>query len=349
MSRPAAPWSGPDRSSDLPPGEILVTGGAGFLGSHLVELLLRQDRRVHVLDDLSSGSLANLAACAGDARLRLTVGSAADAATAEAACRDAVAVFHLAGVVGVQRLCSDPLLVMQRNLHATETMLSAASRTRVPILIASSSEVYGQGRVPFREDDPVCPGSTEGLRGGYACAKAMGEWLALGYAREYRLPVVVARLFNAVGERQSGAYGMVLPRFLAQALAGEPITVFGDGSQTRCFAAADEVVAALCQLLATEAAHGRVVNVGSDREVSVGHLAALVRAATGNRVPVAHVPYEEVFPRGFHDPQRRVPCLQRLRALLGWVPGRPIEQIVATLVAAAAAEAPPPRGAAAAR
>jgi len=325
------------QSSHWSTGEILVTGGAGFLGSHLTEHLLRAGHSVHVLDNLSSGSLDNLRvvdALPGAAqRLRVTVGSAEDPVLARTSCESAAAVFHLAGMVGVQRLAADPMDVMQRNLHCTERMLEAAAAARVPILIASSSEVYGQGPVPFRETDPVRPGATEGLRGGYACAKAMGEWMAQALSRQRDLHVVVARLFNTVGPRQSAAYGMVLPRFLAQARRGEAITVFGDGTQTRCFGAAAEVVTALAQLLGSPRARGRVINVGSDREVSVGRLAVLVQRATGARVPIVHVPLEQVFPRGFVDPQRRLPCLQRLRDAIGWVPERSIELIVAELAA----------------
>ncbi len=324
----------------LPAGELLVTGGAGFLGSHLVEHLLLQGRSVHVLDDLSSGSLDNLATARhavldrGRSQLRITVASAADPAAAAAACERASAVFHLAGMVGVQRLCSEPLEVMRRNLHSTEVMLQAAAAARRPILIASSSEVYGDGPVPFRESDPVRPGATETPRGGYACAKAMGEWLALAHRQQSGVEVVVARLFNAVGPRQSGAYGMVLPRFLLQAFAGEPITVFGDGTQTRCFGAATEIVAAMAQLLAEPAARGQVVNVGSDREIAVRRLAEIVRDACGGTARIRHVPHASVFPRGFVDPPRRVPCLLRLRQLLGWTPARPVEAIVGDLVAA---------------
>jgi UDP-glucose 4-epimerase len=330
----------PVTSAALPPGEILVTGGAGFLGSHLVDALLAAGRPVHVLDDLSSGSLCNLERHLEhgreEPRLRVTIASAEDPAVAAAACAGAGCVFHLAGAVGVQRLAADPLAVMRRNLRCTEVMLEAASALRVPILVASSSEVYGQGPVPFREGDPVRPGTPDGPRGGYACAKAMGEWLALGHARQHGLPAVVVRLFNAVGARQSPAYGMVLPRFVAQARAGAPITVFGDGTQTRCFAAAGEVVAALIALLGTDGARGQVINVGSDREISVRELAELVRRTAGSRSEIVHVPLSSAFPRGFVDPVRRVPCLDRLRRLIGWTPERPIEAIVADLLGGAA-------------
>ena len=325
-------------AQELPRGEILVTGGAGFLGSHLVDLLLCAGRTVHVLDDLSSGALRNLAAWRSERRLRVTIASAEDPAVAAAACERAGAVFHLAGAGGVQRLATDPVTVMHRNLRCTEVVLAAAAAAGTPILITSSSEVYGQGPVPFLETQPVHPGAPVGLRGGYACAKAMGEWLAFGHARQHGLHVVVARLFNAVGPRQSPAYGMVLPRFVAQARAGAALTVFGDGAQTRCFAAAGEVVAALVSLLATPAAHGLVVNVGSDREIAVRQLAELVVATSGRGSPIVHVPLAEVFPAGFCDPPRRLPSLQRLRQLIGWAPERPIEAIVADLFAASPAD-----------
>jgi len=316
-----------------PASRVVVTGGAGFVGSHLVEELLARGHAVHVVDDLSTGNLDHLVSVAGHARLQVTVASVAMPAGASAACERADMVFHLAGVVGVQRLASEPLAVMQRNLHATEQLLAAAAAARVPVLLTSSSEVYGDGPVPFHEHQPVRPGATEGARGGYACAKAMGEWLAFGHAEASGLPVIVARLFNTVGPRQSGADGMVLPRFVAQALRGEPITVYGDGRQTRCFAAVGDVVRSLADLAAAPGTAGRVVNVGSDQETSVMALAELVRAAAGSRSPIHAVPFGDVFPRGFVDPSRRVPSLERLRRLVGWSPARPLVRIVDEFVA----------------
>ncbi|MBK8100390.1 MAG: NAD-dependent epimerase/dehydratase family protein [Planctomycetes bacterium] len=323
----------------LPAGApVLVTGGAGFIGSHLTAALLRRGHPVHVLDDLSTGSLDNIAPLRQLPGFRLTVGSAADPEIAAACVADAAAVFHLAGMVGVRLLAATPVVVMERNLRCTDVMLRVCAEAARPTLITSSSEVYGHGPVPFRESDPVRPGVPDGLRGGYACAKAMGEWLAMAHAHEHRLPVVVARLFNTVGPRQPGDAGMVLPRFVAQAVRGEPITVYGDGSQTRCFAHVEEVAVALIDLLANPAAHGAICNVGSDREVSVLALANLVRDVAGSRSPVELVPFAEVFPRGFGDPPRRVPCLSRLRALTGRAPERPIGEIVRELVVAARQE-----------
>lgn len=320
------------------PCRAVVTGGAGFIGSHLVGELLRRGCSVHVVDDLSTGSLDHLHAVAGHARLGITVASVADPMVAAAACRDADVVFHLAGVVGVQRLATEPVEVLQRNLRCTDVMLAAAAAAARPVLVTSSSEVYGDGPVPFREQDPVRPGATEGARGGYAAAKAMGEWLAFAHAREHDLPVVVARLFNTVGPRQSGDHGMVLPRFVAQAVRGEPISVYGDGTQTRCFAHVGEVVRAVADLAAAPGATGRVFNVGSEVETTVLALAELVRARAGSDSPIACVPLTAVFPAGFCDPPRRVPALERLRAAIGWAPAAPLAAIVDELVALARAE-----------
>ncbi|MBM4063519.1 MAG: NAD-dependent epimerase/dehydratase family protein [Planctomycetes bacterium] len=328
-----APLLQPRRpGSAAQPPRVAVTGGAGFIGSHLVGELLRRGCRVHVVDDLSTGSLDNLAEVASHPDLLTTIASVAEPAIAEALCADADAVFHLAGVVGVRRLADEPLAVMQKNLRCTEVLLGAASRRRVGVLLASSSEVYGDGPVPFRERDPVRPGVTEGLRGGYACAKAMGEWLAFGHAAETGLPVVVARLFNTVGPRQTGEYGMVLPRFVQQAVRGEPITVYGSGAQTRCFAHVREVVRALADLAHAAGAVGRVVNVGSAVETTVLGLAELVRNLARSRSPIVRVPFAEVFPSGFVDPARRLPCLERLAHAIGWAPSAPMASIVAELV-----------------
>jgi UDP-glucose 4-epimerase len=320
------------------PGRAVVTGGAGFIGSHLVELLLETGYSVHVIDDLSTGKLENLAAVGEHAGLAVSVASAADADVAERAVADADVVFHLAGVVGVRRLAQEPLTVMQANLHSTETVLRVCSRRGVPVLLTSSSEVYGDGPVPFVEGTPVRPGSTEGLRGGYACAKAMGEWLASAHAEQSELPVVVARLFNTVGPRQSGDHGMVLPRFVQQAVRGEPMTVYGGGQQTRCFAHVGDVARALLGLATSASVPGRVVNVGSDLETSVGELAQMVRAAAGSSSVIRNVPFGEVFPEGFVDPLRRVPSLDRLRKANGWVPETPLQEIVEELVVMARQE-----------
>lgn len=344
MSRPrsAADAQTPDGARALlrGPARVLVTGGAGFVGSHVVEELLRRGHRVHVVDDLSTGRLANLAAVAAHPALRVTLASIAEPCFADRVCADADVVFHLAGVVGVRRLADDPLGVMQANQRSAEHVFAAAAAAGAGVLFSSSSEVYGRGRVPFCEEDPVQPGVPEGPRGSYACAKAYAEWLAFGHAGRTGLPVVVARLFNTVGPRQVGDHGMVLPRFVAQAVRGEPLTVYGDGSQTRCFAHVAEVARALVELAEAPKASGRVVNVGSDAEVSVRALADLVRARAGSRSPIAAMPLADVFPRGFDELPRRVPSLHRLRAMIGWAPARPLATIVDELLADAAVARP---------
>lgn len=334
---PLLPRPGVSRRAGASALRAVVTGGAGFIGSHLTAELLQRGFRVHVVDDLSVGSLQNLASVVGHPALRTTIASVAVADVARRMCEDADVVFHLAGVVGVRRLAAEPLVVMQSNLHCTEAVLAAASVRRVPVLLTSSSEVYGDGPVPFREQDPVRPGVTEGLRGSYACAKAMGEWLAFGHAEQSGLPVVVVRLFNTVGPRQTGDHGMVLPRFVAQAIRGEPITVYGSGDQTRCFAHVAEVVRALADLVHAPGCAGRVFNVGSATETTVRELAELVRRRAGSRSPIVQVPFGAVFPSGFLDPPRRLPCLQRLRQAIGWVPNASIERIVDELVGMAEA------------
>jgi len=311
----------------------VVTGGAGFVGSHLAELLLARGFSVHVVDDLSTGRLENLRHVEGHRDLRVTVDSVAEPRAAARVLAGADVVFHLAGVVGVRRLATQPLDVMQANLRSAEVLLQAAADRGTPVLFASSSEVYGDGPVPFVEDAPVTPGSTEGLRGGYACAKAMGEWLAGAHAEQRSLPVLVARLFNTVGPRQLGEHGMVLPRFVRQALRGEPLTVYGGGAQTRCFAHVRDVARALVDLATTTSSPGRVVNVGSDVETPVATLARLVRDVAGSRSAIRHVPFSDVFPDGFSELPRRVPSVERLRAAIGWVPQTPLRAIVEDVVA----------------
>ena len=259
------------RAPALAPGaRVLVTGGAGFLGSHLVEELLQRSCKVQALDDLSSGAVANVEHLLGEPAFALHVGNAEDERLVERLVAGADVVFHLAGAVGVGWLAREPATVMQRNLRCTEVVLHACAGQHKPVLFTSSSEVYGDGPVPFVEHAQLRVGATTSVRGGYACAKAMGEWLAAGLAQQHGLRAVVARVFNTVGARQVGHGGMVLPRFVEQALRGEPITVYGDGSQTRCFAHASETARALCDLMAHPAVSG-AYNVGSDAEVTVAN------------------------------------------------------------------------------
>ncbi|MGE0142086.1 MAG: NAD-dependent epimerase/dehydratase family protein [Planctomycetota bacterium] len=309
---------------------ILVTGGAGFLGSWVVDRLAAAGESVVVLDDLSAGRESALRPSHGN--VRFVRGCARDAAVVDRLVAEASQVFHLAAVVGVRESLDQSVRAMRVNTEAATVVFERCAARGVPVLFTSSSEVYGDSEAPHGEDDPLALGSPERIRGGYACSKAHSEWLALGLARERGLRVVVVRLFNVVGPRQSER--MVLSRFVRQALAGEPITLHGDGSQRRCFADVEEVARALVELAGTTAAMGRVVNVGSDRECSVRELGAMVRGACGVDVPLREIPLLDVFPSGIEEVHCRRPRLERLTAILGWRPSRSIEEIVARTVAA---------------
>ncbi|MEW6074370.1 MAG: SDR family NAD(P)-dependent oxidoreductase [Planctomycetota bacterium] len=319
----------------------LVTGGAGFIGSHTCERLVAAGERVTALDDLSTGSAANVAELEGSGRFRLVEGAVTDAALVEELVAEADAVVHLAAVVGVRLVLEEPLRTLETNVLGTSVVLRAAARRRIAVLVASSSEVYGPAAIPpLAEDDPVHLGPAHETRWTYARSKATAEALAFAHVRVHGLPVVVVRLFNTVGPRQSGRYGMVLPRFAAQALAGAPITVYGDGRQTRSFLHVRDAVEACRRLLATPAAHGRVVNVGSEEEVAIGDLAAMVRAAAGSRSPIVHLPHREAYGVDFVDFPRRRPATARLAALTGFRATVPLAAIVREAVARRAAEVP---------
>ena len=312
---------------------VLVTGGAGFIGSHLVEAILARGDEVTVLDDFSTGRQENLAAVASDRRLRVLRGDVREAAAVEEALAGCGAVHHLAAAVGVRLIVEQPVRSIETNIHGTETVLRAASERGLPILIASSSEVYGKGvRCPVREDDDIVLGPTTVTRWSYAAGKAVDEFLALAHHRERGTRVVVARFFNTVGPRQVGRYGMVVPRFVEQALDGGPITVYGDGTQTRCFGFVGEVVQACLALLATPAAAGRVFNIGSPHEISVNDLAERVRSLVAPDCPVRRVPFEEVYGPGFEDLDRRVPSVERLRKTIGFAPDLRIEEFLPRIV-----------------
>jgi UDP-glucose 4-epimerase len=300
---------------------LLVTGGAGFIGSHLVDALLARGDRVTVLDDCSTGSLANLAAVSGNARLTVLHGSVCDEVLVDEACAQVDVVVHLAAAVGVKRILDKQVSSIVTNLRGTEVMLRAAHAHRsLPFLLASTSEIYGkQDRAPFREEDDSVLGASSLHRWSYACSKLMDEFLALAYHRERNLPVTIARFFNVTGPRQSPAYGMVLPRFCAAAKNGAPLEVHGDGGQSRCFLHVRDAVTAVLALLGCDAARGKVVNIGSAEEVTMRALAERVVRVTGSRSPVRLIPYAEAFPQGgFEDMRRRVPDVTRLQTLTGW-------------------------------
>jgi UDP-glucose 4-epimerase len=329
--------------------KVFITGGAGFIGSHLSERLLADGHDVLILDDLSTGSIRNVDHLIGREGFDYRIGSARDEPlVAELVDRCDVTV-HLAAAVGVQLIVDRPVHTIETNVHGTEVVLGAVARKAKPILIASTSEVYGKSaKIPFAEDDDLVLGSTGNSRWAYACSKALDEWLALAYARERGVPVIATRLFNTVGPRQTGRYGMVVPRLVGQALRGEPITVFGDGGQSRCFAHVRDVVEALYRLLQTPEAVGQVVNVGNDREVTILELARLVREVAGSESEIVHVPYDQAYGVGFEDMRRRVPSVSKLRRTIGFAPSTPLERIVADVVdeQRAALEAESPRVAA---
>lgn len=307
----------------------LVTGGAGLIGSNLCEHLLARGDEVVVLDDLSSGRRENLRAVEGSPNLRFVHASIFDESALAGAIAGCGEVYHLAAAVGVRMIVDRPVHTLETNIAGTERVLRAALAAGAPVLLASSSEVYGKSaEVPFREDADMVLGATTRARWGYACSKAVDEFMALAFARELGLQVVIARLFNTVGARQVGRYGMVLPRLVRRCLAGGPMEVYGDGSQSRCFADAGDVSSILMRLLGAADARGRVVNVGHDREITILALAERVRAKVDPRCEIRLVPYDEAYGPGFEDLQRRVPDLSRLRGLLGEVPMRGVDEIL---------------------
>jgi UDP-glucose 4-epimerase len=314
--------------------KYLVTGGAGFIGSHLAERLLAEGHGVLALDDLSTGRYDNIAHLESEGRFELRVASVTDPRVVEQCVVECQAVFHLASAVGVRLVVDEPVKTIETIVNGTDVVLRACARYRRPMLLTSTSEVYGKGtRVPFAEGDDCVMGPTTTRRWAYACAKALDEFLALAHWHEARLPVVVARLFNTVGPRQTGRYGMVVPRFVAQALAGEPITVYGDGTQSRCFAHVADVVGALVRLIGHPGARGDVFNIGNDEEITILQLAERVRALTGHRSPIRLIPYGEAYTAGFEDMARRVPDLTKVRRLIGYRPTRNLDQILADVLA----------------
>jgi UDP-glucose 4-epimerase len=314
----------------------LVTGGAGFVGSHLARRLLRAGHEVAVLDDLSSGRPGNIVDLLRSARFRLVAGTALDTGSAGDMVGWADRVFHLAAVVGVGRVCADPAAVFDINVHAAGTVLDAAARCGKKVLLASSSEVYGPGRAlgggGFREEEVADVRDLAGPRWAYASSKLASERRALALARDAGLPVVIARLFNVIGPGQSEAQGMVVPRFVRQALRGGPLTVHGDGLQTRTFTWVGDAVECLVRLMESPAAEGRAVNVGSTETVAIRDLAAMVAAAAPVRPPVVHVPYEEAFGPGFEDVRHRRPDTSRLGRLVGFVPRTPLRPSLENII-----------------
>jgi UDP-glucose 4-epimerase len=312
---------------------VFITGGCGFIGSHLAERLLDRGDRVMVLDDLSTGAMENIAHLVGRPGFEYRIGSALDVPLVSELVDRADLTFHLAAAVGVRLIVERPVHTIETNVRATEVVLGAAAKKQKPVLVASTSEVYGKSsQVPFREDQDLQLGPTSHSRWAYACSKALDEWLALAYVREKGVPVVITRFFNTVGPRQTGRYGMVLPNFAQQALRGEPITVYGTGTQSRCFGHVKDAVEAMVRLTATPAAYGDVFNVGTTTEVSMLELAERVRDAAGSASEIRLIPYSEAYAAGFEDMLRRVPDVSKLERLTGFRPQTPLDEIIRDVV-----------------
>jgi UDP-glucose 4-epimerase len=308
---------------------VLITGGAGFIGSHLGEALLELGHRVLALDDLSTGRLENIRPLLNHARFQFVRDEVQNQAVLDRLMSEADVVVHLAAAVGVQLIVERPVFTVENNVMGTEVVLKAALRYGCKVLLASTSEVYGKSaKLPFAEEDDVLLGSSSKSRWAYAASKMVDEFLGLAYHREYGLPVVPFRLFNTVGPRQTGQYGMVVPRFVAAAMKNEPITIYGDGTQSRCFCDVSDVVRALIGLLQSPSANGRLFNIGSTEEVSILGLAERAKALTGSTSPIKYVPYSEAYAVGFEDMMRRVPDTTRINELIGWSPKLKLDDIL---------------------
>jgi UDP-glucose 4-epimerase len=311
----------------------LITGGAGFIGSHLADRLLALGHRVIVLDDFSTGNPRNIAHLRGHAGFECHADTVLNRPLLAELIGRSDGVFHLAAAVGVRLVVEHPVRTIETNVEGTKRVLELAARSGTRVLIASSSEVYGKSpKVPLREDDELVLGNTSTGRWGYGCSKALGEYLALAYAREERLPVTVMRLFNACGPRQTARYGMVVPTFVRQALSSRPITVFGDGEQRRCFCYVGDIVEALAEVIEQPRAIGSVFNVGSNEEVTIGELAERVKSLADSRSEIVYVPYEEAWDDRFEDMLRRVPDLGRIRDLIGFEPRTTLDEIIARAI-----------------
>lgn len=320
---------------------VLITGGAGFIGSHLSEALLARGYAVTIIDDLSTGRFENVAHLVDHPRFSFAIDTITNEIVLDRLASECGTIFHLAAAVGVKLIVEHPVHTIQTNVNGTEAVLKAALRYRARVLLASTSEVYGKGnRVPFREDDEVVLGPTSRSRWAYAASKMLDEFLALAHHREYDLPVVLFRLFNTVGPRQIGRYGMVIPRFVGQALQGEQLTVYGDGQQTRCFMHVHDAVNGILALAASAQADGRVFNLGSEIEISILDLARQVLAVVNQEAlpPVEDqrlrlIPYDQAYIEGFDDMRRRVPDTARMRQLTGWQPIHDLEKILQDVAA----------------
>ncbi len=307
----------------------LITGGAGFIGSHLAQELVEQGNQVAIIDDLSTGSIDNIENLCPKSNFRYVIDTVMNRPLLAELIDQAEVVFHLAAAVGVRLVVESPVRTIETNVRATELVLELAAKKRRKVIITSTSEVYGKSqKIPFSEEDDLLIGSPDKGRWSYACSKAIDEFLALAYWRERKVPTIIVRLFNTIGPRQTGQYGMVVPTFVRQALSGTPVTVFGDGEQSRCFCWIEDVVNAMVALAKDATAVGKVFNVGSDEEVTMNELARRVIAITKSSSPIVHIPYDQAYEAGFEDMPRRVPDLRRIHDQVGYEPSKGLDEIL---------------------
>ena len=313
--------------------KVLITGGAGFIGSHLAEKLLEKSKRVFVLDNLSTGRMENIQHLMANENFNFEKGDVLDEKLVSKMVGEADEIYHLAAAVGVKTIMDKPLESWILNIEGTENVLNAACKDKKPVFLASTSEIYGKNtKIPFGEDDDRVYGSVKNYRWGYAFSKGVDEFLALAYFREYGLPVRIARFFNTIGPRQTGVYGMVVPRFIQQALKNEPLTVYGTGEQSRCFGYVGDVVDAVMKLMEQDSTIGEVFNLGSDEEISINNLAGKVIELAGSRSEVSHVSYDEVYPEGFEDMERRQPNLEKAFKYIGYKPTTSLDEIIKKII-----------------
>jgi UDP-glucose 4-epimerase len=313
--------------------KILITGGAGFIGSHLAEELLRQGEEVYVIDNLSTGRLENIKHLAANPHFHITIETILEEKTVEELIKKCELIFHLAAAVGVRLIIEKPVDTIETNILGTEIVLKSANKFKRKVILASTSEVYGKNsKIPFREEDDSVYGPTTKSRWSYACSKAIDEFLALAYFHEKKLPVVIARLFNTIGPRQTGRYGMVVPSFIQQALLSHPVTVYGDGKQSRSFTHVTDVVSALIGLSEHPKAVGEVFNVGNGREITIERLAILIKKMTNSKSKIVYIPYDKAFEKGFEDMIRRVPDITKINHLIGYKPEVNLEESLEKII-----------------
>lgn len=314
--------------------KLLVTGGAGFIGSHLCDALIKRGDEVTIIDDLSTGRLENLSGVLTHENFHLAIESISNEIVMDRLVFECDAIFHLAAAVGVELIINEPVEVIQRNIIGSDVVLRLANRYKKKVFVASTSEIYGKNeKVPFNETDDRLLGPTTKSRWSYSCSKAIDEFLALAYHKEKQLPIIIGRFFNTIGPRQTGQYGMVVPRFVGQALKGEDITVYGDGNQSRCFTYVGDVVQAIVDLLEEPKSVGEIFNIGGDFEITINDLAKKVIEVTGSSSKIKYVPYDEAYESGFEDMRRRIPDLTKIKNFINYSPNTNIEEILKLIAA----------------